>query len=146
MLSLKEKLEHNKKIVKRFEYELEIGVFNRSPDPLEIDNSGRSYYLHSNSLYVFYPFIDCDRKGKCFIKVLEKLGYRFNSYSEASYTTGLMLYKGIKQYGYLAVPRFNRIRNQIPDYILDYIEHPVLDTIKERLGLIKSWIKKKLSN
>ena len=123
MLSLKEKLEHNKKIVKRFEYELEVGIFKKSTT--------------SNSSYYFSPFVDCDIKGKCFIKVLEKLGYRFGGTEATFYTCGILLNSDKKEYFYYALNKPNRIRNEIPNYILDYIEHPVLDTIKERLGFKK---------
>jgi len=120
-MSLKEKLENNRKILKRFQFELESGIFKGNI---------------SNDVYYFTPFVDCDVKSKRFIKILRKLKYRYGGFEASFYTYGITLKPNKKEYFFYAVNRGYFARNEIPNYVMDYIEHPILDAIKETIHYV----------
>jgi len=121
-MSLKEKLENNRKIIRRFQFDLKIGVF------------------HSENDHNIYNFIVAQNNEKYtkFIRILEKLGYKHTKTSRINEFGLIRIFYGITIDAYFKTYTDYYIIsanvNLPPDYILGYIEHPVLDTINERLG------------
>jgi len=121
---IKEIKENNEKILKRFEFDLEMGVFNQDA-------------ISKLKAYYFEPI---DRKK--FIKILEAVGYKYSKAKIKIYDKpeGIAVIKDSKKYWlcYYSFDWFpiNDNINLIPSYIFGYSTNPVLDAIKETIHVI----------
>jgi len=118
---IREIKENNEKILKRFEFDLEMGVFNQDTIP-------------KLNAYYFEPI-----NRRKFIKVLEALGYKYSKTKIKIYDKpeGIAVFRNSKKYwlcyySFDWFPIDNNI-NLVPSYIFQYSEHPVLDAIKETI-------------
>jgi len=120
---IKELKENNEKILKRFQFDLEMGIFYKDV----ISRTGEEIY--------YFDHID---KSK-FVRVLEDLGYKYSESKVKIYDKpqGLAVTKKSKKYwlcyySFHWFPVENNV-NLIPNYIFEYSKCPLLDVMKETL-------------
>jgi len=126
--------ENNQKIVKRFQFDLEMGFFHESIISIS----------KPNTKYFFYRYFDHNYKK--IITVLEEMGYTHSKEKIKIYNEpeGICVCTNDKTYhkcfySFHWFPNRNDV-NIVPEYILDYARFPVLKLIESR---VERWIKSK---
>jgi len=123
---IKEKLENNERIIKKFKFDLEMGIFKIG-----------TLFLSNGNYHEIFQFYGIDNSK--FTKVLDKAGFKCILVGPVIYTEeeGISINRETREYWkiYYSVRSFSEDKNAnlIPSYVFEYSKCPLLDVMKETL-------------